>query len=254
MTDKTAEDKLSDRITDATQKKRKRTVRSYPACAFEEAVDFAKKVLEFGSGQPVRRLSLFDELGKSPDSGTSRQLIVNSNKYGLTEGSYTAEYIKLTADGLRAVDEEIQQRERAKARVFLAIENIEPFQNLYDRFKGNKLPAKTALVDAATETGLEKDAAEEAVDTFILNLRFVGLLQMLSGAERIVTLEHLLDSLPSSSAQPQRTSENAISSTTHHQTSPLMTAEQARFDNGLFLCNANRRGWIGASKALRFIP
>lgn len=234
MNDKTAEEKLADRVTDAAKKKRKRTVRSYPACAFEEAVDFAKKVLEFGSGQPVRRLSLFDELGKSPDSGTSRQLIVNSNKYGLTEGSYTAEYIKLTADGLSAVDEEIQQRERAKARVLLAIENIEPFQNLYDRFKGNKLPAKTALVDAATEAGLEKEAAEEVVDTFILNLRYVGLLQMLSGAERIVTLDHLLDSLPSSSAQSQRTSENAISSTTHHPASPLMTAEQARFETVCF--------------------
>lgn len=234
MNDKTAEEKLSDRVTHAALKKRKRTVRSYPACAFEEAVDFAKKILEFGSGQPVRRLSLFDELGKSPDSGTSRQLIVNSNKYGLTEGSYTAEYIKLTADGLRAVDEEVQQRERAKARVLLAIENIEPFQNLYNRFKGNKLPAKTALVDAATETGLEKEAAEEAVDTFILNLRYVGLLQMLSGAERIVTLEHLLDSLPSTSSQSQRTSENAISSITHHSVSPLMTAEQARFETVCF--------------------
>ncbi|MDT4329962.1 hypothetical protein ACQE3E_03830 [Methylomonas sp. MED-D] len=118
--------------------------------------------------------------------------------------------------------------------MLLAIENIEPFQNLYDRFKGNKLPAKTALVDAAMETGLEKEAAEEAVDTFILNLRYVGLLQMLSGAERIVTLEHLLDSLPSSSAQPQRASENAISSTTSHQPSPLMTAEQARFETVCF--------------------
>ncbi|MDT4329966.1 hypothetical protein ACQE3E_03810 [Methylomonas sp. MED-D] len=77
MNDKTAEEKLSDRVIDAAQKKRKRTIRSYPACAFEEAVDFAKKILEFGSGQPVRRLSLFDELGKSPDSSTSRQLIVS---------------------------------------------------------------------------------------------------------------------------------------------------------------------------------
>lgn len=233
MNDKTAEEELAARVTDAVQKKRKRTVRSYPACAFEEAVDFAKKVLEFGSGQPVRRLSLFDELGKSPDSGTSRQLIINSNKYGLTEGGYTAEYIKLTPDGIRAVDEEIQQRERAKARVQLAIESIEPFQKLYERFKGNKLPAKTALVDAATETGLEKEAAEEAVDTFILNLRYVGLLQMLSGAERIVTLDHLFDGLPSSSAQSHQIGESAGTSFSR-PVSPLTTAEQARFETVCF--------------------
>lgn len=233
MNDKTSEEHLAERVTEAVQRRRKRTVRSYPACAFEEAVDFARKILAFGSGQPVRRLSLFDELGKSPDSSSSRQLIVNSNKYGLTEGSYTAEYIKLTADGIRSVDDEIQQRDRAKARVLLAVENIEPFQKLYERFKGNKLPAKTALVDAATETGLEKEAAEEAVDTFILNLRYVGLLQMLSGAERIVTVEHLLDSLPSVSVQANRTSE-FVGATSSRSSSPLMTAEQARFETVCF--------------------
>lgn len=233
MNDKTVEEELAARVTDAVQKKRKRTVRSYPACAFEEAVDFAKKVLKFGSGQPVRRLSLFDELGKSPDSGTSRQLIINSNKYGLTEGGYTAEYIKLTPDGIRAVDDEIQQRERAKARVYLAIGNIEPFQKLYERFKGNKLPAKTALVDAAIEDGLEKEAAEEAVDTFIINLRYVGLLQMLSGAERIVTLDHLVDGLPSSSAQSYQIGESAGTSSSRSP-SPLTTAEQARFETVCF--------------------
>lgn len=234
MNDKSVEEKLAERVTDAVQKKRKRTVRNYPACAFEEAVDFAKKILAFGSGQPVRRLSLFDEIGKSPDSSTSRQLIVNSNKYGLTEGSYTAEYIKLTDNGIRAVDEEISERECAKARVFLAIENIEPFQKLYDRFKGNKLPAKTALIDAATETGLEKEAAEEAVDTFILNLRYVGLLQMLSGAERIVTLEHLLDGLPATQATPYRAGENILHGASARPASPLMTTEQAKFETVCF--------------------
>lgn len=234
MNDKTSEENLAARVTEAVQRKRKRTVRSYPACAFEEAVDFARKILAFGSGQPVRRLSLFDELGKSPDSSSSRQLIVNSNKYGLTEGSYTAEYIKLTTDGIRAVDEEIHQRDRAKARVLLAVENIEPFQKLYERFKGNKLPAKTALVDAATETGLEKEAAEEAVDTFILNLRYVGLLQMLSGAERIVTVEHLLDSLPSAASAQAHGAVESVGGTSSRPSSPLMTAEQARFETVCF--------------------
>jgi len=230
--DTNAEKKVAARVTEAANKRRKRTTRTYPACAFEEAADFTKKILIFGSGQSVRRLSLFDELGKSPDSGASRQLIVNSNKYGLTEGSYSAEYIKLTPEGIRAVDEEISKREQAKARVNLAIESIEPFQKLYERFKGNKLPAKTALVDAAIETGLEKDSAEEVVDTFILNLRFVGLLQMLSGAERIVTIEHLLDGL-SSESRASQSSDNTSHVTARHS-SPLMTIEQARFETVCF--------------------
>jgi len=60
-----------------------RTVRNFPASDFEEPLEFAKQVLEFGAGQPVRRVSLFNHIGKSSESGGSRQLITNSNKYGL---------------------------------------------------------------------------------------------------------------------------------------------------------------------------
>lgn len=232
MTEKTPEEEQAQPVTDAVQKKRKRTVRNYPACAFEEAAEFAAKVLRFGSGQQVRRLSLFDQLGKSPTSGTSRQLITNSSKYGLTEGSYQAEYIKLTPEGIKALDEEVSPREAAKAKVSLAVEKVEPFQNLYERFRGNKLPAKTVLVDAAMDAGLDKKAAEEAVDTFILNLRHVGLLQMLSGAERIVTLEHLLEGLASGS-KTTRTHE-ANPGTSQAVSAALMTTEQAKFETMCF--------------------
>ena len=54
------------------------------------------------------------------------------------------------------------------------------------------------MIDAVKEFGVAQDAAEEAVDTFIVNLRFVGLLQTLSGADRIITIDHLLDELPAS--------------------------------------------------------
>lgn len=220
--------------TDASQRKRKRIVRPYPACAFEEALDFGKRIFEFGSGQPVRRLSLFDALGKAPESGHSRQLLVNSSRYGLTEGSYSAEYIKLTQNGIRAIGEEIQPKDRVKARVLLAIESIEPFQKLYERFKGNKLPAKTALVDAAIEAGLGKDSAEEAVETFILNLRFVGLLQILSGAERIVTVEHLLDSLPASPLPSYLPRVGEVTSNLADRSTPLVGADQTSFENTCF--------------------
>jgi hypothetical protein len=178
--------------------KRRRLVRSFPASTFEEPLEFAKTILEFGSGQPVRRLSIFDHMGKSPESGASRQLITNASRYGLIEGSYAAEQLRLTDDGLKAANEDLPPRERQRARIKLAIEDIPAFKQLYDRFVGNKLPAKAALIDAAKQADLSQDAAEEATDTFIVNLRFVGLLQTLSGAEWIVTIDHYLDMLPAS--------------------------------------------------------
>src|SRR5947208_2166486 len=67
------------------QAERKRTVRTFPAASFEEALTIANAIQQFAAGQPIRRLRLFEQLGKSPDSGPSRQLITNSAKYGLTK-------------------------------------------------------------------------------------------------------------------------------------------------------------------------
>lgn len=183
--------------------RRRRTVRAFPASSFAEPIAFAKAILEFGSGQPVRRLTLFNHLDKSPESGPSRQLITNASRYGLIEGSYASEQLALSPTGLTAVSDDVSPRERARARAKLAIEDIPIFKGLYDRFVGNKLPAKAALVDAAKSLGATDDAAEEATDTFVVNLRLVDLLQTLSGAERIVTVDHMLDGVPSTTPVAQ---------------------------------------------------
>jgi hypothetical protein len=202
-------------------------VRNFPASPFDETLDFAKQIFDFGSGEPVRRLSLFDHINKAPESGASRQLIINAGRYGLIKGGVQSDIIELTPDGLRAVDPQIPQRDQARARVKLAIEDIEVFAKLHERFVGRALPAKAALIDAAAELGSARDAAEEAVDTFIVNLRFVGLLVTLSGAERIVSKDHALDKLPASGAptmpQPVSRSQGAV-----------ITAEHAQFESTCF--------------------
>ena len=43
-----------------------------------------------------------------------------------------AENIELTPEGQNAVDDQINDRERARTRVELAITSIEPFQKLYE--------------------------------------------------------------------------------------------------------------------------
>jgi hypothetical protein len=213
--------------------KKKRTQRPFPACAFEEALEFAKAIFDYGSGKPVRRLSLFDHLQKSPESGSSRQLIVNANKYDLIKGSYAAEQLELTPDGIRSIDEELPKREQAKARIQLAVTGIAPFNALFERFAGNKLPARAALVDAIREFDVPPELAEEAVDTFVVNLRFVGLLQTLSGAERIVTVDHLLDTVPASPMRGTPQFAPASTTTTKVGTASL-TADHAQFETTCF--------------------
>jgi hypothetical protein len=213
------------KATNATR----REARQFPASSFEEALQFAQSAFDYGSGKAVRRLSLFDHLGKSPESGPSRQLITNANKYGLIKGGYQAEQLELTPDGVKAVSEDTTSRERVRARIKLGIEDIEPFAKLYERFVGNKLPARNAMVDAIQEFGVSEGQAEEAVDTFIVNARFLGLLQTLSGAERIVTIDHLLDSLP---ATPRSGSATVTRPST--TSAALITAAQAQYETTCF--------------------
>lgn len=113
----------------AAKSTRKRTVRNFPASTFEEATEYARHIFDIGSGQPVKRLTLFNAMGKSPDSSASRQLITNSNKYGLTKGSYTSEQVELTDVGRKCVDDEFSGRELAKARIEAAINSVEPFRS-----------------------------------------------------------------------------------------------------------------------------
>ena len=227
---KTAEEHANEKVEAAAAAKRKRSHRPFPACPFEEALVFAKEIFECGSGQPVRRLTLFDHLQKSPDSSSSRQLITNAGKYGLTKGSYAAEQIELTSEGAKAVDEENPARELSRSRIKLAIEDIEPFKNLFVQFAGNKLPARAALTDAIKKFDVPEELAGEAVDTFIVNLRFVGLLQTLSGAERIVTINHYLDTLPTTKETLP------ISSSNFHQntTTAIITSDHAQFETACF--------------------
>lgn len=228
--EKQTEKSHEQRVKAAVAKKKTRAQRPFPACAFEEALEFAKAIFEFGSGQQVRRVSLFDHIQRSPESGPSRQLITNASKYGLTEGSYQAEFLKLTADGSKAVDEELTPRERGRARIALAIEGIEAFQALHSKFVGNKLPPRAALIDAVKDVGISQELAEEAVDTFVINLRFVGLLQVLSGAERVVSNDHFLDTLPAKSGSTPPTAFNKPAVETRVEGGALVTAAHAEFD------------------------
>lgn len=228
----TPEQEHNARVEAAVAERRKRALRPFPACSFEEALGFAKSILEYGSGKPVRRLSLFDHLQKSPESGPSRQLITNAGRYGLIKGSYAADQLELTSVGARAVDEEFSRREQAKARIDLAILEIEPFKRLYERFSGAKLPARAALTDAIREFDVLGDLAEEAVDTFVVNLRYVGLLQTLSGAERILTIDHFLDTLPMGTTTGTGSIRPAVAPT--RSTTAIVTAEQAQFETTCF--------------------
>ena len=178
--------------------KRTRTIRPFPSCSFEDALELPNAIQRSAGNQSIRRLTLFDELEKAPESGPSRQLIVNASRYGLITGGYQSDLLQLTEDGDFVTSDEASPRDKARAIANLAVLNIAPFNTLYERYVNNKLPSRAVVADAFRELEIPAATIDEAVDTFVVNCQFAKLLQTLSGAERFVSIEHLLDSLPAS--------------------------------------------------------
>jgi len=115
------------------QRKGTRQQRPFPAVSFEDTAILAQEVQRLAGGQTrIRRLTLFEGLNRSPDSGLARQQIVNSNRYGLTKGNYKAEFLELTPKGAVATNADAPPRERTRARFELAIADVAPFNALYD--------------------------------------------------------------------------------------------------------------------------
>lgn len=217
----------------ASKPKRQRRTLLFPAATFEDALELATAVYEAGAGQAVRRLTLFDQLGKSPDSGSSRQLVTNSAKYGLTTGSYTAEFIELTAEGLQAVGEDASPATRQRARFKLAVESVGVFKTLYETYLGSRLPAQAVMVDKAREVGVPDEDLIECVETFTVNTKFVGVLRSISGAERFLSIDTVIDDfLPRTATSPDTAPSVGLKSPTSSKAAD--TLRGAEYDTACF--------------------
>lgn len=192
------------KATEKTTEKKttKKAIKSIPAMPFEDVLHLSQAIWECSSGTRVRKITLFDHLGKSPDSGPSRSLITSSSKYGLTTGGYQAEYLELTDDGAKASNPDGNPCEVSEARFKLAIQSNQYFNHLYDSYKNMKVPTNKVLEDCVIEFGIEEHEAKQCVETFIVNAQFLGLIKTLSGAQRLITMEHLIEELGANRSVP----------------------------------------------------
>lgn len=187
----------SEMVTEQMEIKKKRSRRNMPfasMCA-SECVILPEGIWKYASGQKIRRITLFDELGKSPDSGPSRSLITASSKYGFTNGGYQAEYIELSENGYIAFDPEESQQNRLMAKFKLIIGGNEFFKSLYEKYKGSKLPIKSVIIDYLGELNLDEEYREAGAELFIENAKYLGIVKILSGAERLISIEQAIEEI-----------------------------------------------------------
>jgi hypothetical protein len=99
----------------------------------------------------------------------------------------------LTPLGAEASGEDVPAVKQMAARFELAIKKFEPFRNLYERLKNNKLPAREVMLDYVQEVEMPEDQRGECVDTFVLNAKFLRLLRTISGSQRLVPIEQVIE-------------------------------------------------------------
>jgi hypothetical protein len=176
--------------------KKGRTPRIYPVLSFEETLVLAEAINSYASGERVARLTLLKQMNSSPTSSSTQILITSSGKYGITKGSFVAEHIELTDKGRLATDKNASAVDVTQARFDLAISGIKPFEVLYNRYKGKKLPSHDVMRDTLAEADLEITDHKECIDLFIVNAKYIGLLQTIAGSETLVPIETLLEQIP----------------------------------------------------------
>ncbi len=178
----------------------------YPQYSIDEALILAKTIVKHNSGRPMRRLTLFSTISRSPESGPSRALVTASSSYGLTEGGYAAETITLRERGQKIVEQD------DKKEMLNAVLDIEVFKAFFDHYKNSTVPSQAAAIDYLKSQGISEEGAPNCLNILLSNGRKVALIQELSGSERIVSYEHAIETLgvtDNLSAENDKESESA---------------------------------------------
>lgn len=189
----------------------RRRRRAFPALSFKESLALADAIQQHGAGQPIRRLTLFEALDRSPDSGPTRKLITSSAQYGITNGSYASEMLSLTSLGTTASDPNAAPGTKLAAQAELAINRIAPFKAIYEQYRGSRLPSIEVLRDAARAAGVPENEVAGSVETFLANARELGLIRNIGGSEHLIPIEAAVEEASAATGLRVSSQESAAS-------------------------------------------
>jgi hypothetical protein len=187
--------------TDSNKDKDKRTRGAFPRLPLADVIELPKTIFELGQGRQVRRLRVFQELKKSPNSSTSRMLITTSNSYGLTSGGYNAEFLEITNRGKEIVG---ASAESSKYRaIYDALFSNDIFSKFMAEYNQKRVPDDTIAIDYFQhDQGLSLEDAKICWQVIKSNISAYGLIQDVAGRKTIISREMALERL-SDEARPE---------------------------------------------------
>lgn len=168
----------------AQKKKRTRLSQSdVPSSSLEQALRIIRAMSENYAGGPVTPLQLADALDMSPSSSAFRALCGASIAYGLTEGGYNAQEIKITPLGDKIVkplaegDEDVAKRE--------AVLNPRVIGEFLNKYSGSPLPRQDIALNVLESMGVPKEKTENVYSLLLDNAQSVGLMREIKGKQYI---------------------------------------------------------------------
>ena len=160
--------------------------RPFPRHTIEEALKIAIAIQSNNNGNPWKPMYVAEATNYSPDSSYFRNLLSSSLNYGLTQGSYKAETIKLTSLGIKITQPRTPE-EKASGLVE-AVMKIEIFKTIYEHYEDGVFPAKDSFFRNMLERDFDVPTkwVDEAIEILESNGRYVGIIREVAGKPRVV--------------------------------------------------------------------
>lgn len=134
---------------------------------------------EANAGKPYPPADTAIALGLSPGNAEFRMLLSSSLKYGFTVGTYKTDYVQIVP-GAQAIVAPKDEDERRAALMAAAL-TPETFRQMYDFYKGKKLPDDSFMANTVVrEFEVPREHAARCVEIFKANVVFVGLTRQAS--------------------------------------------------------------------------
>jgi hypothetical protein len=155
-------------------------------------LELVRGVYELGHGDPVRRRTAFEHIGRSPDSSTSYALNAAANSgYEVIIGGKNAPYLRLTDAGER-LGKAREGAEQLRAAHDILFANSF-FSALVEKYNDRPLPPDSIAIDyLQREHGLNAEDAKACWTTAKENMNDFGLFEESGGKRVIISREHAL--------------------------------------------------------------
>ena len=246
---------MSETESEKTSKQVRLSQTDVPGLELEKALRLAKMLWDEFAGRPARPIQLAGALDIKPSSGGWRALTGASIAYGLTDGGYNAQEIKLTELGRRIV----APREDGDDVIASVEASLMPrvCKDFFNRYNGAKFPSDRIAASVLVDLGVPKERTERVVAILSANGNFVGVLRQIKG-ENYVELSSIglrPSLLPEDDAgQPDVPAEDmpsAVEQAAHQPPTPpppLAGLEEPAGPKQIFIAHGKRHDALDAVK------